>query len=388
MSAADLVLSDLKLGSSSSLSIGMLSTLPPTLCGLATFNSALESALVEAGHRVSSVRVAESGDVTHPSEGALMPGSASSRGSVARALSANDVVIIQHEFGIYGGPDGQEVLELLTKIRVPVVVVLHTVPARPSSNQLRILRVLARLANSLVVLSGSAQRQLARLIGGHFHVAMIPHGAATRGKRHPSSQRTAQTTDLLTWGLIGPGKGIEFALNALHCAQAQGVDLTYTIAGVTHPKVARRDGDAYVASLKELTSDLGIDHLVTFDHLYRGVQAMLPFIESAGAVVLPYESREQVTSGVLVDSLAAGRPVIATSFPHAVELLSNGSGLLVKHNDVEQLAAAMIRSHSLPARELMAAHASALAPRFAWSTVADQYVEMCTQFAFGQRLAI
>jgi len=373
---------------SNALHIGMLSTMPPTLCGLATFSAALTKALEEAGNTVECVRVEETPETHYSGTQTLIPGSSQSRAAVARQLNLCDVAIIQHEFGIYGGPDGQEILELIAAVHVPMVIVMHTVPAHPSANQLRILKSLARLASSIVVLSEAARQQLISLIGRQANLSMIPHGAATRGPDERRTRDVRHDIDLLTWGLIGPGKGIEGAITALGLARGLGVELHYTIAGVTHPKVARRDGDAYVASLRELAQAHHVEDLVEFDHVYRGVHAMLPFIESAAVVVLPYESREQVTSGVLVDSLAAGRPVIATAFPHALELLGNGSGRVVEHGNPGQMAAAMIETRNPETLAVMARQAMQLAPEFSWRAVADRYLKICTSVTVGQRLAI
>jgi len=369
------------------LTIGMLSTLPPTLCGLATFASALSSAMEEAGALVKRIGVDEAVERQYSRNLSLTPGSPQSRAQVAHELNRCDVAVIQHEFGIYGGPDGQEILELLGAVNVPMIVVLHTVPARPNANQLRILQALIRSADSVIVMSQSARAQLHTLVGEPVNLSMIPHGAATRelGERPAPAGRSI---DLLTWGLIGPGKGIEGAITALGLARALGVELRYTVAGVTHPKVVRREGDAYVASLRELARRQQVDDLVEFDHVYRGVQAMLPFIESASVVVLPYESREQVTSGVLVDSLAAGRPVIATAFPHARELLANGSGRIVEHDNPVQMATAMVETRNADALEAMAARALELAPSLSWATVARSYLQICNALVLRHRLAV
>jgi glycosyltransferase involved in cell wall biosynthesis len=151
----------------------------------------------------------------------------------------------------------------------------------------------------------------------------------------------------------------------------------YTIAGVTHPKVFAARGDEYRRSLMDQCSALGIAESVTFDDTYRNVAQLTRFVSTATAVILPYDSRDQVTSGVLVDAIAAGRPVIATAFPHAVELLGSGAGIVVPHADPQALADAIrLILTEAAAAESMAAEARRLAPSFSWSTVAAQYVSM------------
>ncbi len=138
---------------------------------------------------------------------------------------------------------------------------------------------------------------------------------------------------ILTWGLLGPGKGIEWAIDAL--AELVDLDPTprYLVMGETHPRVVNREGEAYRSALQARAASRGIGHLVEFDARYLDLAALGRVVQEADVVLLPYDSREQVTSGVLVEALAAGKPVIATGFPHAVELLGGGAGLIVPHGD-------------------------------------------------------
>lgn len=364
-----------------SLTIGMLSTYPPTQCGLATFSAALERALVRQGHRVEIVRVddgSEHSPTPRPVAGVLLGGSPASARRSAAILSRCDVAIIQHEYGIFGGRDGEEVMSVLLDIDVPVLAVLHTVPQRASVHQAELLVDLCAAADVVIVMSESARE---RLVETYFpidedKVVTIPHGAALAGHvLDGTSQRPNPRADLLTWGLIGPGKGIEHVIDALGLLFALGQSVTYTIAGATHPKVLAREGNRYLDMLAARAHDLGVDHLVTFDSAYRDVEELTEFIASAGTVVLPYDTVEQVTSGVLVDSIAAGRAVIATEFPHAVEVLSSGAGLLVPHRDPKSLAVA-IRTVTTEPQLLarMESEARALAPMLSWDSVASEYL--------------
>ena len=173
---------------------------------------------------------------------------------------------------------------------------------------------------------------------------------------------------------MGPGKGIEHVIDALALLDDLHPRPRYTIAGVTHPKVFARHGDQYRRSLIQRSHDVGVADSVTFDDAYRDVRQLTRFVASAAVVVLPYDSPDQVTSGVLVDAIAAGRPVIATAFPHAVEMLSSGAGIVVPHANPAALAEA-IRSIVIDADALasMSAEARRLAPSLSWSAVAGQY---------------
>lgn len=362
----------------SGLRLGMLSTYPPTQCGLATFSAALTRALTASGHDVDVVRVDDGTLAVAPQvEGVLKPGSPGSIRRAALTLSNSDAAIIQHEYGIFGGDDGDEVLDVIAQIAAPVVVVLHTVPMNASPHQAEILVELCARADLVVVMSESArERLLARYSPiDESKLRTIQHGA--RLAAHLTDERRGHTTrpdEVLTWGLLGPGKGIEHVIDAIGMLWRLGYAVPYTIAGATHPKVLAREGNAYRDRLIDQAKGLGIRHLVSFDQQYRGVAELTEYIASFGAVVMPYDTTEQVTSGVLVDSLAAGRAVIATEFPHAVELLSSGAGMVVPHRDPRAIAVALHTVLREPGtRSRMMSEACALAPELSWDAVALEY---------------
>lgn len=358
--------------------IGMLSTYPPKLCGLATFAAALTSSLRAAGHLVDVVRVndgLELPTVGQQVAGELVNGSAVSVRHAAVVLSRCDSVIVQHEYGIFGGDDGEEVLDLLDALTVPAIVVLHTVPLCPTDHQRSVLEAVCARAARVVVMTVAANDRLLSLYDVDAdRVDVIPHGAAlapTEPTRNPHPPQ------LLTWGLLGPGKGIEHVIDALGMLPDP---LRYTVAGVTHPKVFARVGDAYRHSLMRRTWANGIAGSVSFDDTYRNVEQLTSFVASSELVVLPYDSRDQVTSGVLVDAIAAGRPVLATAFPHAVELAPTGAVRVVTHADPRALADgidAIINDPDELAR--MTAAARALAPSFSWAAIANGYLRLCSE---------
>ena len=366
--------------------IGLLSTYPPKICGLATFAAARETELRRSGNRVDVVRIDDGHETAaggRPVAAELVNGDASSIREVAAVLSQCDVAIIQHEYGIYGGVDGDEVIHLLKALDVPTIVVFHTVPLHPTAHQRSVLEVIGDIADRVVVMTESA---LTRLVASYSidrtKVVTIPHGASVPKLEHHSELRHPDPLrpQLLTWGLLGPGKGIEHAIDALALLGDSRPRPRYTVAGVTHPKVFARDGDEYRRSLIQRSWAVGTAGTVTFDDTYRDLAQLTRFVASSTAVILPYDSRDQVTSGVLVDAVAAGRPVIATAFPHAVELLGSGAGIVVPHADPLALAEA-IRSVTADRGLLasMATEARRLAPSLSWSSVARQYVSLCDQ---------
>jgi len=373
--------------------IGLLSTYPPKICGLATFAAALENELRRAGNQVDVVRI-DDGDTTaaggRPVAAELVNGDASSIRNAASVLSQCDVAIIQHEYGIFGGADGDEVIDLLKALDVPAIVVFHTVPLQPSAHQRSVLEAIGDVADRVVVMTESA---LTRLIASyaidHNKVVTIPHGASipTFDQRSDLEPVDATRPQLLTWGLLGPGKGIEHVIDALALLSDLRPRPRYTVAGVTHPKVYARRGDEYRRSLIQRSWAVGTAGSITFDDTYRDLAQLTRYVASASVVILPYDSRDQVTSGVLVDAIAAGRPVIATAFPHAIELLGSGAGIVVPHGDPLALAEAIRSALSDPIlMASMAAEARRLAPSLSWSAVARQYARLTEELMESSEL--
>jgi glycosyltransferase involved in cell wall biosynthesis len=356
--------------------VAVLSTYPPTQCGLATFSEALVSHLRVPGDSVGVVRLVDEPvpagrrEVVHQ----LVAGSPGAPAAAAAVLNDFDVAIIQHEYGIYGGRDGEEVLAVLGALRVPTIVVLHTVLVVPTPRQRRILQAVTDAASTVVTMTRTARQ---RLIHGYTvdpkKVLVIPHGAAQHRLRSGPLARVDRP-GVLTWGLLGAGKGIEWAIEAMACLQDLDPWPRYLVAGQTHPRVLERDGEAYRGRLVARAAALGVGHAVDFDPRYLDRDALHQLVQQADVIVLPYDSREQVTSGVLIEAVSAGKPVVSTAFPHAVELLAGGAGLVVPQRDPAALADALRRVLTEPGLAgRMSAEANRLAPQLLWSAVAARY---------------
>ena len=357
---------------------GMLSTFPPTSCGIATFSAALSAGLIGNGDSVHVIRLGSAPELEDSMVlGSIGDGLRESREKAIDILNSTDVAIIQHEYGLYEGCDGDDVLDLMEHISVPIMVVAHTVLSEPTANQRRVLEQVCAAADVVVVMTMTAQ---SRLLTGYevepSKVIVIPHGAATPLDHGAVTtyRPTNAAPRLLTWGLLGPGKGIEWAIDAI----AELTDLdeppNYIIAGATHPKIVEHSGEAYREMLTERAANSAAAEYVSFDDSYRDLASLTKLIHSADVVVLPYDSVDQVTSGVLVDAVAAGRPVISTAFPHAVELLASGAGIVVPQRDPGALADAIrsvLTDPDLAAS--MAAEARRLAPDLSWASVASRY---------------
>jgi glycosyltransferase involved in cell wall biosynthesis len=358
---------------------GFLSTYPPTQCGLATFT---ESLATNMAHRVDVgvVRVVDrfqsddAGMVVHQ----LVTGAAGSERSAAAALNRFDVAVVQHEYGIYAGPDGAAVIDVLRHLHGRIIVVLHTVLEAPTDHQRAVLETVVALADGVVVMTETARQ---RLFSGYRvdtdKVSLIAHGAPTDWADISPTSPTGDPPCILTWGLLGPGKGIEWAIEAVANLQDLDPAPRYLVVGETHPRVLARQGDVYRDGLKARVIELGIGHRVQFDDCYFDRDALRRLVADAAVVVLPYDSKDQVTSGVLIEAVTCRRPVVATAFPHAVELLSGGAGTVVPHQDSVALAGALRRVLTEPGvAEGMVGAAQRLAPELTWRAVAESYLAL------------
>ena len=372
---------------------GFLSTYTPTECGLATFTAALAGELETgppAGH-IGVVRVVDRlessvrPEIVHH----LVTRSPGGEAEAAAILDGFDAVVVQHEYGIYGGPDGDQILAVLDQLTVPVIVVLHTVLVDPTPHQREVLERVLAAADAVVTMTPTARR---RLLQGYpvdpARVTLIPHGAADN--RLPPDEVVAAPTrpTILTWGLLGPGKGIEWAVDALAGLRDLEPEPRYLVAGQTHPRVVEREGESYRLELIRRAERRGVGHLVEFDDRYLSIPALARLVAQADVVILPYDSHEQVTSGVLVEALASGKPVIATSFPHAVEMLGAGTGLIVPHGDSAAMAAALRRVLTEPGLAAhLAAQAARVAPQLLWPAVADRYRALARELVEARDVA-
>lgn len=359
-------------------SIGFVSTYPPTECGIATFTAALRSAIATGRGSDDGLDVIALGGgraQAHSSEVRYthLLGDAHSLDRAIEVLQSDDVAVIQHEYGIYGCPDGKEVLDFVIRLDIPTVVILHTVLERPTARQKMILEALVDRSDRAVVLSKSALVRLAnRYEVDQRKVLHIPHGAAQALSGPPLSSGTQPL--VMTWGLLGPGKGLETSIKAF----AGLTDLRplprYLILGETHPKIHLSQGDAYLSGLMARSSALGLNDVVEFGGRYLDLDSLVTAIRKANVILIPYESTDQVTSGVLVEAIAAGKPVIATAFPHAIEMLSTGAGVLVPHSDAGAMSSALRRVLTNPQLETrMANQARSRASALFWPAVAQKY---------------
>ncbi len=291
-----------------------------------------------------------------------------------------DLVCLQHEYGIFGGPAGAHILELLRRLHMPVVTTLHTVLGEPNPDQRAVMLEIAALSDRLIVMS----RQSADILQETFKVPLskidlIPHGIPDLPFTDPHFYKDAFGTEgkdvLLTFGLLSPNKGIENVIQALPAILSRHGDVVYMVSGVTHPHILRREGDTYRLSLQKLARDLGVENNVIFRNRFVSPAELVELIGAADIYITPYKHKGQVVSGTLAYALSAGKAIISTPYLHAIELLDDGRGALVPFDDPEAIAAKTIELlDNSNARHAMRKRAYLYSRDMVWNRVAQQYM--------------
>jgi glycosyltransferase involved in cell wall biosynthesis len=296
-----------------------------------------------------------------------------------------DVVCVEHEFGIFGGPAGSHVLALLRELQMPIVTTLHTVLREPNKEQRRVMRDLIRLSTRLVVMSERGREFLRDVYQAPAgKIDLIPHGIPDMPFADPNYFKdefgVAGKQVLLTFGLLSPNKGIEFALRALPDIIREFPNIVYIVLGQTHPNLLRDEGEAYRLSLERLAKDLDVQKHVVFFNRFVELEELMRFIGAADIYLTPYLTESQITSGTLAYAFGAGNAVVSTPYWHAAELLTEERGKLVPFRDARAIAAAVVgllRDESL--RHSMRKNAYKLGRDMVWSRVAQLYAKSFEQ---------
>jgi glycosyltransferase involved in cell wall biosynthesis len=291
-----------------------------------------------------------------------------------------DLVCLQHEYGIFGGPAGSNVLELLRRLQMPVVTTLHTVLREPNPDQRLVMAEIATLSDRLIVMS----RQSSEILQEVFDVPaekidLIPHGIPDLPFTDPHFYKDAFGTEgkmvLLTFGLLSPNKGIENVIQALPEILRHHDNVVYMISGVTHPHILRHEGDKYRQYLQNLAKKLGVEANVIFRNRFVSPEELTELIGAADIYITPYKHKGQVVSGTLAYALSAGKAIISTPYLHAVELLDDERGALVPFDDPGAIAAKTLELLDNPtARHAMRKRAYLYSRDMVWNRVAQQYM--------------
>jgi len=302
---------------------------------------------------------------------------------VAEFLNFNniDMVCLQHEYGIFGGPAGSHILHLLRALKMPVVTTLHTVLREPDPNQLMVMEEISELSDRLIVmnqLSSQFLQEIFKVPGSK--IDMVPHGVPDLPFLDPNFYKDRFGVEgkavLLTFGLLSPNKGIENVIQALPQILSRHSNVAYIVAGATHPHILRREGDKYRASLQALAKEIGLESQVIFHNRFVSPEEMVEFIGAADIYITPYRHEAQVVSGTLAYALGAGKAIISTPYWHAIELLDDRRGALVPFQNPDAIAQKTIELLDTPAiRHAMRKRAYLFAREMVWKRVAQGYME-------------
>jgi glycosyltransferase involved in cell wall biosynthesis len=382
--------------------VAIVSTYRPRPCGIAVFSSDLRDAVLEADSSlfveiVSIVR----DDQSHPPEvvATIHQDVAGDYAAAASELNRRDVdvVVIEHEYGIFGGDSGRYVLELANELTVPMVVTLHTVLENPNPDRADILRALCERAALVMVFTETARRMVVDqgLVDAE-RVRVVPHGAPDELTQAAWSDGVADhitssslqlpslagRTVLSTFGLISDSKGLELAIQALPKITAAHPEVIYLIAGQTHPEVINKEGESYRHSLQRLVHDLDLCDHVCFVDRFLTIDELALLLARTDLYLTPYRSKDQIVSGALTFAVAAGCPVVSTPYFYAEDLLSSGAGVLVPFGDSARLAAAVLDLLDSPVKLRTAqAEARRVGADLPWASVGKATLELLSEAA-------
>jgi len=359
----------------------------PRKCGIATFTSDLLTSVAAAHPQSQCLAVAVTdikGIYKYP-EVVRFEIEEQDLPSYLRAadflnISNVDIVCLQHEFGIFGGPAGGHILALLRELRMPIVTTLHTVLREPKIEQRRVMQELISLSTRLVVMVERGRQMLQEIYQAPpSKIDLIPHGIPDVGFVDPTYFKDQFGVEgkvvLLTFGLLSPNKGIEYVLNALPQILAEFPDVVYIVLGATHPNELLEHGEAYRLSLEILAKKNKLEKNVIFYNQFVDLENLKEFIGAADLYITPYLNEAQITSGTLAYTFGAGKAVISTPYWHATELLAGDQGVLVPFANAAAIAReviALLRDD--PRRHAMRKNAYRLGREMVWNNVAQMYM--------------
>lgn len=366
--------------------VALLGTHTPRQCGIATFTHDLAEAIAQAQPRTEVLVVGMNDGQTYsyPDRVALTieQDDVAAYEAAADALNARaiDVLCVQHEFGIFGGPAGSYLLTLLRRVRSPIVTTLHTVLENFTPEQFAVIEELALLSAKLIVMSERAVSFLVAQGVPRQKISLIHHGIPDVREDREAAKASLGLSGrslIFTFGLLSPNKGIETAIRALPAVVRDVPNVTYLVLGATHPHIRAQHGEAYREQLMQLASDLGVGEHVRFEDGFADLDRITCALAAADLYLVPYVNREQIVSGTLAYALGNGKAVVGTPFWYAEELLADGRGVLVPFRDAEALRTVLSDLLRDPTqRAALEDRARAYGEQMRWPNVARTYTDV------------
>ncbi|MDK2896189.1 MAG: hypothetical protein PWP04_309 [Candidatus Atribacteria bacterium] len=375
------------------LRVGFLSTYPPTICGIATFTQDLaEAVAVNLSSSPKILAVSQNEEViSYPNEVTFVIQKESKKDYLEAAEKANyslDLVNIQHEYGIFGGKDGELLLNFLENLKKPAVTNLHTVLHQPSPNQARILKRIGQISQKIVVMNSLAIPILEEKYGiSPEKVIVIPHGA-------PADDLSPEKTKYLlgltgkfvvsTFGLINRGKGLEYVLWALPKVVQKFPQIVYLILGTTHPKVKQEEGESYREFLEQLVKELKLEKNVIFVNRYLSKKELVQYLVATDVYITPYLNQQQIVSGTLAYAIRFGKVIISTPYLYAQELIGKDRGILVEMANPKSIEDALFYLLENPTRfHQIREKTKKFGVKFKWSEVGKEYIRLFEKIVYS-----
>lgn len=332
-----------------------VSTFPPEACGIATFTQDSADALdLASGGVPASVFAIERGPhqryddrrvtrvVRNDEDGAYR------RAALAANTGPYDIISLQHEFGLYPGEWGRGVLEFISHCRKPIITTLHTLMSNPPAAARDVIDVLVQRSKGVVVMTHAASAILRKAYGSFATpIRVIPHGVPIIHRQYDAACKKrlglVGRRVLVTFGLIGRGKGLEAMIDAMPAVLRRCPEAVYLIVGATHPKVKDCEGESYRETLVAKVGALGLSSAVRFVNRFVELPELMTYLGACDVYITPYPGEDQIASGTLAYAMAAGRPIVSTPYVYAREVLADGRGILVPFGDSAAMAEATLR---------------------------------------------
>lgn len=358
-----------------------VSTYPPRECGIATFTQDLQRAMMEY-HQVSSASIVaiDQGENDYDEEviETITRNNRDSYVQCAQKLNAMDLdaVILEHEYGIFGGDCGEYIIDFLDHLQVPVISTFHTILTNPSYQQRMILQTIAQKSKAVVTMAVNTISILTGVYGVKSHkISVIPHGVPVLNTSDRKSLKKEYNLEgnkiVSTFGLLSPGKGIEVGIEAMAQVVKEVENAVYLVLGATHPGIKANVGESYRESLIQQAKSLGIEKNILFVNKYFSKLEIVKYLQMSDVYLTPYLGKEQACSGTLAYAVGYGKAMVSTPYLYAKEILADGRGVLVDFDSPESTAKALKRILKNPALQIdMETRALKFGKKMTWKNVA------------------
>jgi len=371
--------------------VAFLSTYPPRECGLATFTEDLVNEITKAALVRPQVIAVTAGKEEYADPRVVFKLSQHDHESYYRtaqwANAHTDLLVIEHEYGIFGGDSGEYIIDLAKGLTIPFIITTHTVLKAPSPKQQEVLRDLGQLSTKVVTMAESSVPILSGTYGiGPNKIVVIPHGVPSMlvgaRKKLKAAHGLKDKKVISSFGLLSQSKGIEYGIEAVAKVMPNFTNVVYLVLGKTHPGVKQYSGESYRRSLMDLAEKLGVGDNVRFIDKYLTKEEVITYLHLSDIYMTPYLSKEQAVSGTLAYAVGCGRVVVSTPYRYAQEMLGEGRGLLAEFRDSNSLAACLSYVlHNPLQKQEMERKTLAVGRMMTWDKVADSYTQLFIKIA-------